>query len=102
MTRNSQRLASRTAHYLRQLFRDDPHRPQYHYLPPANWMNDPNGLIQWNGLYHLFYQYNPNRAFHGSVHWGHAVSHDLVHWEEWPISGPLSKPPVFTHQTGAS
>ncbi|MFP4395434.1 MAG: glycoside hydrolase family 32 protein [Anaerolineales bacterium] len=64
----------------------DPHRPQYHFLPLANWMNDPNGLIQWQGRYHLFYQYNPNGAFHGSIHWGHAVSEDLVHWRDWPIA----------------
>lgn len=64
----------------------DPHRPRYHFLPPANWMNDPNGLIQWDGQYHLFYQYNPNGAFHGTIHWGHAVSSDLVHWTDRPIA----------------
>lgn len=69
-------------HYLNH----DSHRPQYHYLPPANWMNDPNGLIHWNGAYHLFYQYNPLGAYHHRIHWGHAVSRDLVHWEEWPIA----------------
>lgn len=62
------------------------HRPQYHFLPEANWMNDPNGLIQWQGQYHMFYQYNPNGAFHGTIHWGHAVSNDLVHWEHLPIA----------------
>jgi len=64
----------------------DPHRPGYHFLPPANWMNDPNGLIQWRGRYHLFYQYNPHGAFHGTIHWGHAVSDDLVHWRHLPIA----------------
>lgn len=64
----------------------DPHRPAYHFLPEANWLNDPNGLIQWQGRYHLFYQYNPNGAFHGTVHWGHAVSTDLVQWEHLPIA----------------
>jgi beta-fructofuranosidase len=63
---------------------DDPHRPLYHFLPESNWMNDPNGLIQWDGLYHLFYQYNPNGPFHGTIHWGHAVSEDLVHWADLP------------------
>lgn len=62
----------------------DPHRPTYHYLPARNWMNDPNGLIYWQGVYHLFYQYNPNGAFHGTIHWGHAASRDLVHWEDLP------------------
>jgi beta-fructofuranosidase len=64
----------------------DPHRPRYHFLPAANWINDPNGLIQWKGQYHLFYQYNPNGPFHGTIHWGHAVSADLVHWTELPIA----------------
>jgi beta-fructofuranosidase len=49
-------------------------------------MNDPNGLIQWKGQYHLFYQYNPNGPFHGTIHWGHAVSADLVRWAHLPIA----------------
>jgi beta-fructofuranosidase len=65
---------------------DDPHRPRYHFLPPANWLNDPNGLIQWKGQYHLFYQYNPAGPFHGTIHWGHAVSADLAHWRHLPIA----------------
>ena len=64
----------------------DPHRPLYHFLPPANWLNDPNGVIQWKGQYHLFYQYNPNGPFHGTIHWGHAVSSDLVYWRDLPIA----------------
>ncbi len=64
----------------------DPHRPTYHFLPPANWMNDPNGLMQWGGRYHMFYQYHPYSAHWGSMHWGHAVSADLVHWTHLPIA----------------
>lgn len=64
----------------------DPCRPGYHFLPPANWMNDPCGLIQWKGQYHLFYQYNPKAAYHDLIHWGHAVSDDLVHWTHLPVA----------------
>jgi beta-fructofuranosidase len=64
----------------------DPHRPVYHFLPPANWMNDPNGVIEWNGTYHLFYQHNPAAAVWGNIHWGHASSDDLVHWRDLPIA----------------
>jgi len=67
-------------------FANDIHRPTYHFLPAANWMNDPNGVIQWQGRYHLFFQYNPDGAWHANMHWGHAVSDDLIHWEELPIA----------------
>ena len=71
---------------LRRQFDHDWQRPRYHYLPPANWMNDPNGVIHWQGQYHLFYQYNPNGAFHADMHWGHAVSEDLIHWADLPVA----------------
>jgi beta-fructofuranosidase len=64
----------------------DPRRPQFHFLPAANWMNDPNGPIYWNGNYHMFYQYNPHGAFWGDMHWGHAVSKDMLHWKHLPIA----------------
>lgn len=64
----------------------DPQRPRYHLQPPANWMNDPNGPVYWGGEYHMFYQYNPNGAFWGDMHWGHAVSADMVHWKHRPVA----------------
>lgn len=67
-------------------FAADPHRPRYHLTPPANWMNDPNGLIWYKGRYHLFYQHNPFGSLWGNMHWGHAMSPDLVHWEHLPIA----------------
>jgi beta-fructofuranosidase len=70
----------------RNRFASDRHRPSYHFLPAANWLNDPNGLIQWQGQVHLFYQYNPHGPFHGAIHWGHAASRDLIHWEDWPVA----------------
>ncbi len=64
----------------------DPDRPDYHLLPPHNWMNDPNGPIFWKGKYHLFYQLNPSAAVWGDMHWGHATSTDMVHWQHEPIA----------------
>lgn len=64
----------------------DPNRPEYHFLAPHNWMNDPNGPIWWKGKYHLFYQMNPNAAVWGDMHWGHAVSADMVRWRHQPIA----------------
>lgn len=65
---------------------DDPHRPQYHFLPPVNWMNEPHAPIYWKGRYHIFYQFNPHGPYWGNIHWGHAVSEDLVHWTHLPIA----------------
>lgn len=67
-------------------FVNDMQRPIYHYMPRRNWMNDPNGLLQWQGTYHLFYQHNPNAAVWGNMHWGHATSSDLVYWQQQPIA----------------
>jgi sucrose-6-phosphate hydrolase SacC (GH32 family) len=66
--------------------RDDPSRPVYHVLPPANWNNDPNGPIFYKGWYHLFYQFNPYGDDWGHMHWGHVRSRDLVRWEPLPIA----------------
>lgn len=64
----------------------DHQRPKYHFLPAANWMNDPNGPIYWRGRYHMFYQHNPNGAFWGTMHWGHATSPDMIHWKHEKIA----------------
>lgn len=61
-------------------------RPRFHFSPSANWMNDPNGLCQVDGVYHLYYQYNPRGPLWGDIHWGHATSRDLLHWEERPVA----------------
>src|SRR6476660_20598 len=64
------------------------YRPQFHFTPARNWMNDPNGPIYYHGQYHLFFQYNPSGTTWGNISWGHAVSPDLVHWKELPIAIP--------------
>ena len=64
----------------------DPYRPQFHFSPREHWMNDPNGMVYYKGVYHLFYQYYPGGTVWGPMHWGHATSADLFHWKELPIA----------------
>lgn len=62
------------------------HRPRYHPTPLRGWMNDPNGLVHWQGRWHLHYQHNPNAARWGDIHWAHLSSADLVHWRDEPLA----------------
>lgn len=73
-------------------------RPRYHFLAPSSWMNDPNGVIHWDGKYHLFYQYHPESPRFGLAYWGHAVSEDAIHWRDLPVA--LAPTPGGPDETG--
>ena len=62
------------------------YRPQVHFSPEENWMNDPNGMVYYKGQYHLFFQHNPSGITQDNLSWGHAVSSDLVHWKQLPLA----------------
>ena len=65
---------------------NEPHRPRMHFSPKEKWMNDPNGMVYHKGVYHLFYQYYPDSTVWGPMHWGHAVSKNMVKWKHRPIA----------------
>ena len=62
------------------------YRPSLHFSPKKNWMNDPNGMFYYKGKYHLYFQHHPYSNVWGPMHWGHAISKDLISWEEQPIA----------------
>ena len=70
----------------------DRYRPQYHFLPPEHWMNEPHAPIWFEGKYHIFYQHNPQGPYWHQIHWGHAVSTDLVHWKDLPVAIAPTEP----------
>src|SRR5215831_2243335 len=65
---------------------DGAYRPLIHFTPATNWMNDPNGMVYYNGIYHLFFQHYPDKPVWGPMHWGHATSKDMIHWKREPIA----------------
>ncbi|NTD99210.1 glycoside hydrolase family 32 protein [Agrobacterium tumefaciens] len=69
-----------------QYAKDEKYRPAFHFSPKAHWMNDPNGMVYYKGVYHLFFQYHPGGTTWGPMHWGHATSKDMIHWEEQSIA----------------
>lgn len=69
-----------------ELVKDDINRPTYHLGAPQHWMNEPHGAIYYNGYYHIFYQHNPYGPFWHQIHWGHAVSEDMIHWKHLPVA----------------
>lgn len=67
-------------------YRSETYRPQYHFTPDSGWMNDPNGMVYYHGVYHLFYQYNPYDIVWGPMHWGHAESKNMINWKQEPMA----------------
>lgn len=78
--KNNTKIAGQNRLYAEQ------YRPKFHFSPQKNWMNDPNGMVYFEGTYHLFFQQNPVQNVMGAIHWGHATSKDLVHWQQQPTA----------------
>ena len=68
------------------VMQDTDYRPNFHFTPKENWMNDPNGMFYLDGTYHLFYQYHPESSTWGTMHWGHATSKDMISWQHQPVA----------------
>ncbi len=66
--------------------KEEAYRPTYHHTPVRGWMNDPNGMFYQDGIWHLYYQYNPYGSLWGNMHWGHSTSTDLIHWQHQPVA----------------
>ncbi|WP_339148132.1 MULTISPECIES: sucrose-6-phosphate hydrolase [unclassified Sutcliffiella] len=80
------RLAEEEVEKNKKVVESDPYRLRFHLMPPVGLLNDPNGFIQWNGTYHLFYQWMPFKTGHGAKYWGHYSSADLTSWKHEPIA----------------
>ena len=85
MTSQTLREARKYEEAFGKLIKED-ERPDFHLSPRTGWMNDPNGFSYYKGQYHMFYQYYPYESKWGPMHWGHAVSDDLLHWEYRPAA----------------
>nr|QIX12409.1 MDL6 [Mayetiola destructor] len=79
---------------------DEPYRPQLHFSPPVGWMNDPNGLVYHDGIFHLFYQHDPKTTIQGQMHWGHAISTDMIYWTNLDIA--LTPPKGIAYFSGGA